>query len=469
MIKDKASSGKTNSKAKEGKSRKKAPSTKKTNIKALDKKKTTKTSASRAKKVSDVNEIEAGEVAIKRVPKTPTKKINKPDVTVQEKIEKPTKPLVILQILPELNSGGVERGTVEIAKAGLALGHKMLVASAGGQMVTSLENAKITHIKLPLDSKNPFVIWANIRRIKNIINEYNVDVVHARSRAPAWSAYFAAKKAKCHFITTFHGTYSIGNPFKRAYNSIMAKGEVVIAISEFIKNHIIENYNVDESKIRVVQRGVDLSHFTRDKVHKFRIINMVEKYRIELDVPVILMPGRFTRWKGQSCLIDALSHIKDEKFVCILAGYDKKHENYYKELEKQVKELGLFHKVRMIGEVKDMPALYSLSDIVISASTRPEAFGRVAVEGQAMEKMVVATSHGGSCESVIDGKTGWLVAPGDVQELSLVLRNLLNIETEKRLDITSKARKNIENNFSLDNMVKKTFAIYNEVLEGEKL
>jgi glycosyltransferase involved in cell wall biosynthesis len=212
---------------------------------------------------------------------------------------------------------------------------------------------------------------------------------------------------------------------------------------------------------------VDFEQFTRDKVHKIRIINMAAHFRIELDVPIILLPGRFTRWKGQEFLINALALLKDEKFVCIFAGYDKKHENYYHELEKKVKEKDLFHKVRMIGEVKDMPALYSLSDIVVSASTTPEAFGRVAIEGQAMEKLVVATNHGGSLETVTHGKNGWMVEPGDVESLAKILKELLNISEKTRKTITTNARQNVEANFSMDNMVKKTFKVYNDILSGK--
>lgn len=371
---------------------------------------------------------------------------------------------VILQILPELKLGGVERGTIEIAKAGKKLGYEMVVASSGGHLVNQLDSAEIKHINLPLSSKNPFVIMENIRNLKKIIKDCGVDIVHARSRAPAWSAYFAAKQAKCHFMTTFHGAYSIGGPLKRWYNSVMTKGEVVIAISHFIKDHILENYKVDESKVRVVPRGVDLDQFTRDKVHKIRIINMAEMFKIELDVPVILLPARFSRWKGHEFLLDALNLIKDEKFVCVFAGYDKKHENYYRELERKVKEYDLFQKVRIIAEVKDMPALYSLSDIVVSASTQPEAFGRVSIEGQAMERMVVATNHGGSCETVKNGENGWLVESGDVEGLAATLKELLNINDKQRKSVTTKARHNIERNFSMDNMVKKTFSVYNELI-----
>lgn len=374
---------------------------------------------------------------------------------------------VILQVLPELKSGGVERGTIEIARAGQKLGYKMLVASNGGHLLNQLLDAGATHIKLPLASKNPFTIISNIFALKKAIKNNNVDIVHARSRAPAWSAYYASKNLACHFITTFHGTYSFGNKLKKFYNSVMTKGERVIAISNFIRDHIIENYEVDPKKITVIPRGVDLQLFTKENVHKIRVINMASKFKIELDVPVILLPARFTRWKGHEFLLEALALIKDEKFVCIFAGYDEKHKNYYHDLQRKVKDCGLFHKVRMIGEIKDMPALYNLSDIVVSASLRPEAFGRVAIEAQAMERLVVATNHGGSVETISPGENGWLVNVGDTAELAKLLKELLEISSKNRKTVTTKARKNIVHNFSMDNMIQKTFNVYDNILAAK--
>lgn len=448
------------------KGNKSSSATKKGKITAKKATTSTVSKAQKSKKAKIIRVINTGKRKIKAKSKA-KKRSNSATKQIELELGSGKSP-VILQVLPELKSGGVERGTIEVAKYGQANGYTMIVASAGGYFSAQLENANIQHIKLPLASKNPFTILCNIFRLIKIIRKYNVDIVHARSRAPAWSAYFAAKRAKCHFLTTVHGLHSMRGPFKKLYNNIMTKGELVIAISNFIKEHIIENYGVDEKIIRVVPRGVDLDHFTREKVHKIRMINMAEKFKIELDVPVLLLPGRFTRWKGQEFLIDALELIKDENFVCIFAGYDKKHENYYRSLERKVRDKNLFQRVRMIGEVKDMPALYSLSDIVISASLRPEAFGRIAIEGQAMEKLVVATRHGGACETIKDEETGWLVTPNDIEGLAKILRDLLNIGQRQRKLVTTKARKSVENNFSLQNMAQKTFAVYDELLGRKK-
>jgi glycosyltransferase involved in cell wall biosynthesis len=376
---------------------------------------------------------------------------------------------VILQVLPELKSGGVERGTVEMVKAMVANGGFVpIVASAGGPMVSQVTNAGGKHIKLPLASKNPFVIWQNVTNLIKIIEENDVDIVHARSRAPAWSAYLACKKTDCHFITTFHGVYSLPNGIKRWYNSIMVKGEKVIAISEFIKKHAQKNYSVKKNSMVVIHRGVDLNHFDRKHVPKSRIIQKAEKIAIEHDRPIILLPGRITEWKGHEFLLDALKNIDKKKYFCLFVGDVNKHKDYAKRVYDKIVELDLVENVRVIKHVRDMPALYSLVDIVVSASMRPEAFGRVAIEAQAMEKLVIATKHGGACETIIDGKTGWLVKPGDVDELQQTIEKVLKITDRQRKIITNRAKKHAQENFSLQNMTDKTLDVYRQVLRTKK-
>jgi glycosyltransferase involved in cell wall biosynthesis len=375
---------------------------------------------------------------------------------------------VILQVLPELKSGGVERGTVEIVKALVANGFDAMVASSGGHMANHITLASGIHIKLPLASKNPFTIYRNIGRLAKIIKKYDVDVVHARSRAPAWSAYFACKRTKCHFITTFHGVYSTRTPFKKWYNSVMVKGERVIAISEFIKNHMKTLYKAREDKIVVIHRGVDLEQFDHDKVPRSRIIHNAEELKIDYDRPVILLPGRITSWKGHEFLLEALAKIPSDKYMCLFAGDNSKHKSYLKTLNKKIRDSGLGGSVRIINNVHDMPALYSLVDIVISASVRPEAFGRVAIEAQAMERLVIATNHGGACETVIDGKTGWLVEPNDAEGLAEILNKLFAITEKKRKTITKAAKQHIQNHFSLETMTSQTLDVYRDILKPKK-
>jgi glycosyltransferase involved in cell wall biosynthesis len=375
---------------------------------------------------------------------------------------------VILQVLPELNSGGVERGTIEVVKALEANDFEALVASAGGRMVNQVIASGGEHFELPLASKNPFTIYRNIKRLSNIIKDNNVDIVHARSRAPAWSAYFACKKAHCHFITTFHGVYSGKGVLKKRYNSVMVKGEKVIAISEFVKKHIKENYEVKDSNIVVIHRGADLDQFDHDKVPKSRVIHKAENLKIDYDKPIILLPARITNWKGHLFLLDALARIPKDKYMCLFVGDHDKHKKFIKTINNKINDLGLSGSVRIMNNVLDMPALYSLVDVVVSASMRPEAFGRVAIEAQAMERLLVATNHGGACETVIDGKTGWLVEPGNVDELAEIINKLLKISDKKRKAITSAAKKHIKNNFSLLNMTKQTLDVYNSILTSTK-
>lgn len=366
-----------------------------------------------------------------------------------------------------MQSGGVERGTVELSKAIVKHGFESIVASAGGHMVKTIENAGGAHIELPLASKNPFVIKKNTAELKKIIQKHNVDVVHARSRAPAWSAYKACQETGCPFVTTVHGTYSIGNMFKKRYNSVMMKGEKVIAVSEFIKKYITDNYDIDEKIIEVIHRGADLNHFDRSLIGENRILHKAEELNIEHDRPIIMLPGRVTQWKGHDFLLDALKDIDKSKYRCFFVGNADKHPEYLKRIKAKIEDYELGGNIRIIKNVTDMPALYHFADIVISASVRPEAFGRVAIEAQAMEKMLIATNHGGACETVIDGKTGWLVEPDNVEQFAETIEKLLNISNKKRIEVTNRAKKHIKKNFSLDGMTSKTIAIYEGIINNK--
>lgn len=373
---------------------------------------------------------------------------------------------VILQILPRLESGGVERGTVDITKGLVKKGFTVIVVSEGGRLAYQVDAAGGKHITMPVASKNPFRMWLNIFKIRKLIRKYDVDLVHARSRAPAWSAYFACKNTKAKFMTTFHGTYSLKGLGKKWYNSIMTKGERVIAISEFIKTHMVEHYGLQEDEITVIHRGVDLSQFKPDAVNHRRVMQMLEKLKIPEDKQMILLPGRFARWKGHEILLRALEHIPKEEFFCLMVGDYGRNLSYRKELERLVRHLGLEGSVRFVGHMVDMPALYAVSNIVVSASTsQPEAFGRISIEGQAMGKLVVATNHGGSCETIIDGKTGWLVEPGDVEGLSSAILNALHLSSRVRKRIANKAIAHVTAEFSMEQMIDKTIDVYKGLIE----
>ncbi len=379
---------------------------------------------------------------------------------------------VILQVLPELRSGGVERGTIEVADAIAKAGMIPIVASAGGTMVQQLYNTGARHIVLPLNRKNPVTIYKNIHRLVEIIKEHNVDLVHARSRGPAWSAYFAAKETGVPFVTTFHGTYNIGGSLKRFYNSIMTRGERVIAISEFVRNHIIKNYHCDEERLRLIHRGADLNQFSMEFIPPQRITQMAARLGAPSNVPIIMLPGRITRWKGQDVLLSALKQLRDthpeQAFYCLLVGDNNKHNDYLKTLEKMIKSYGLEQHVKLTGNVSDMAAAYAVADIVVSNSLEPEAFGRVSVEAQAMGNLVIATAHGGSQETIIPGKTGWLVEPGNVTALAETLRECLQLPEAQKNTIRHAAIAHAQEHFSTETMCRKTLAVYHEVLEAHQ-
>ena len=373
------------------------------------------------------------------------------------------KPPVILQVLPELRSGGVERGTVEIARAIVQAGGIALVASRGGSMVTQIQQVGGNHITLPLASKNPITIWLNSLRLARIIQKYKVDIIHARSRAPAWSAWLAAKKTGCKFVTTFHGTYGLQNKWKQKYNSIMTKGDLVIAISHFISDHIQKNDEIDPRKIRIIQRGVDLQLFCPSVHSAQRMIDLAVEWRLPEDLPLILFPGRFARWKGQEVFVKALAKLPHRNFFAVILGDDKGHENYRAEIEQLIVDSGLSGHVRIARHTQFVTEAYMLAKLVVATSIEPEAFGRVVLEAQAMGKPVIATNHGGPQETVIDKETGLLVPPNDVKMLAAAIENVLAMPEDLYEQVKNDAIANAKL-FSLDKMCEQTIRVYLELL-----
>lgn len=384
---------------------------------------------------------------------------------------------VVMQILPALENGGVERGTIDIAKALKKSGFEPIVVSNGGVLVYQLREANITHAELPVASKNPLTIFLNIKKIANLISEHKVDVVHVRSRAPMWSAYFACKKTGTKLVTTVHGTYSLNLggwkvfPLKKRYNALMLKADRIIAVSNFIKEYLITNY-CDKSqelsaevlnKISVIQRGVDLKYFNLEKISQSRIVNLITQWHLPEDRKIILLPARFTAWKGHEFLIEALRKVESD-FCCIMVGSDHGHKAFRKKVEQTVVDAGLSGKVKVVGLCKDMPAAYALSHIVVSSSVKPEAFGRVAIESQAMERVTIATKIGGALETIIDQETGFLVDVGNAEGLAKMIETTLKFSEEEGKNIGKKARKNIEENFSNEKMCEDTIKIYRELI-----
>ena len=375
---------------------------------------------------------------------------------------------VVLQVLPALDTGGVERGTVDIAAAVAEAGGRSLVASSGGRMVHELGRSGAIHVTLPLQAKSPLAIWRNAAALAKLIRQEDVDIVHARSRAPAWAARLACRRTGAHFITTFHGTYNKSHSFKKLYNAVMARGQRVIAISQFIADHIEQNYRMDPERLRVVHRGVDLDVFDPQNVPAVRVIQLAEKWRLPDGVPVVMLAGRLTRWKGQMLLVEALARLRDDRIRCLFVGDDQGRAGYRRQLEGLVQRRGLNGVVHLVGSCPDMPAAYMLADVVVSASTDPEAFGRVMAEAQAMGKPVVAADHGASREIVLPDETGWLFTPGDAEDLAEKLDHVLSLGTAAREALGAKAITNVQAKFSKADMCVRTLEVYREVLAHDQ-
>lgn len=370
-----------------------------------------------------------------------------------------------MQVLPNLNGGGVERGTIEMAAALKNAGWNSLVVSGGGTMVYELERLGVPHITLPVASKNPLVMFQNIGRLKKVIEEYNVDIVHARSRAPAWSALAAARKSRCRFLTTFHAAYTRGGFFKNTYNSVMARGDKVIAISDFIAKHIVQNYGVQEDKVVTIPRGVDCKKFNPAAVSAERIIKMASDWQLPDGVSIVMLPGRLTRLKGHELLIRALARLKDRNVLALFVGAGEGREAYRGELNSLVRDLEMEGKVQIKDYCSDMPAALMLADVIVSASTVPEGFGRISVEAQAMGRPVIATAHGGSLETVVDGETGWLVPVGDEEAMSNALQSALGMNSDERERVAAKTRQHVTETFTIDSMCNATLSVYGQLME----
>jgi glycosyltransferase involved in cell wall biosynthesis len=370
----------------------------------------------------------------------------------------------VLQIIPELQTGGAEQGTVDVAVAIKKFGWNSIVVSHGGAKVSDLARGRVTHIELPVHSKNPIVVWRNARRLQTLIKTNNVDVVHVRSRAPGWSAYLAARRTGCPLVTTFHGTYNEASRLKRLYNSVMTRGDRIIAVSDFIADHVRDGFDIDEARLVTVRRGIDLRRFDPNAVSAERMIQLSSAWRLPDGASVIMLPGRLTRWKGHMVMLEALKDIGRDDIFVLMIGDDQGRTDYRDELNAYIGRLGVGHRVRIIDDCRDMPAAYMLADVVVSASTDPEAFGRVPVEGQAMGRPVVATRHGGAKETVADGVTGWLVQPNDSKALAWGIRSALDLPADQRAVMAEAARSWVEDRFAVDRMCAQTLDIYRSLM-----
>lgn len=378
--------------------------------------------------------------------------------------------LSVLQVTPELNAGGVERTTLEMAEAISRAGGLALVASAGGRLEPDLEAAGGRLIKLPVNSKNPITALANAWRLMRVAKKHGVRIVHARSRAPAWSALIAARLAGVPFVTTFHGIYSARSPLKRLYNSVMARGDIVIANSEYTRQHILDRYGTAPERIITIPRGVDLEVFDPGRVSA----DDIAAIRANWDVApndarcIVIAPARLTRWKGQLVLIEAISVIEKRRpgaLKVIIAGDAQGRASYADEVDAAIERAQLRDVVAVVGHLRHINLALAASDVAVFPVTEPEAFGRGAVEAQAMGVPVIATNLGGYTETVIEGETGFLTPPGAAQAVAGAIERMLDLSPEKRAAMGARGRDRVRQLYSKTALQTATMAIYQRLLE----
>jgi len=375
------------------------------------------------------------------------------------------KSLTVMQVIPNLGAGGAEQTTVDVTAALVAAGHRAVVVAHGGHRVIEIQRAGGVFVQMPVHSKNPVTMWLNAQRLRRLVKKYNVDIVHARSRAPAWSCYWACLKSRARFLTTCHAPFKVQSDLKRSYNAVIGKGELVIANSEFVAHYLVKEYEVPPEKIRVIPRGIPIEKFNPSAVRADRMLKMSEEWRIPEVSTVVLLPGRLTRWKGQMVMIEAMARLTRRDVYCVLLGDDQGRVDYRMDLEDLIHAHELEDRVRIIGHCDEMNVAYMLADVVVSASIEPEGFGRIAVEAQAMGRPVIATNIGGSNETVIPGQTGWLVSPHDPDMLAKGIEFALSLSDEDKNNLAVSAMHHARANFSKEQMTHATLLVYAELME----
>ena len=381
----------------------------------------------------------------------------------------------ILQIIPELDTGGAERTTVEMAEAIVKAGGRAIVLAEGGRLCAEVEAAGGEMIRFPAATKNPLRILANASAIAGMIAREGVDLIHARSRAPAWSAYLATRRTGARFVTTYHGIYNEKGRIKRTYNAVMARGDLVIANSDYTAAIVRERYAIDPDRIIVVNRGVDIDRFERANICADRIAALRDAWGIAPEHRIILHPARLTRWKGQMTVVDAaavlLSRPGFERTHFVFAGDAQGRQSYLEDLEALSSAAGMTDRMHFVGHVADMPAALATSELVLIASIEPEAFGRTSVEAQAMGVPVIATAIGAPPFTVLapprdapDRATGRHVPPGDAAALAAAITELLSLDADQRQAIFERARTHARTNFTTRTLQRATLSVYDRLL-----
>jgi len=379
--------------------------------------------------------------------------------------------LKVLQVIPRLGYGGAETGCYDLAHYLHEQDCKSYIVTSGGELIKYIDKKKVKLIKLPVQSKNPLIILINSIALTLLILFLNISIVHARSRAPAWSCYIATKITRRKFVTTFHGTYNFKNSIKKFYNSIMVKSDVLIAGSNFIFSHISENYQKflnSKKKFLVIFRGINTEYFDSDTIKKKDIDKLKATWKIEDNKKIILLPGRLTAWKGQEMFIEAINLFKQSNpeldFVAVILGDDQGRTVFRKKLERLVEQFNLTQNIKFVDNCNVMPVAYYISDVIVSSSIEPEAFGRVSVEAQAMKKPIIASNIGGSKETVIDNKTGLLFESGKPKSLCDKLNEIIKLDT-LTLDLMGReGRKNVINRFNIEKMCLNTYSEYKKLV-----
>ena len=379
--------------------------------------------------------------------------------------------LKVLQVIPKLGYGGAETGCYDLAHYLPENNCSSYIVTSGGELLKFIDRKKVKVIKLPVHSKNPFLMLFNSIALIFIILLNNISIVHARSRAPAWSCLFATKITRRKFVTTFHGTYNFKNSIKKFYNSVMVRSDLIIAGSNFIFSHINQNYPkyLDlKKRFLVIFRGINVDYFDSSTTLDSEESRLISDWEVDKNKKIILMPGRLTAWKGQETFIEALNLVNKElgydSFNAVILGSDQGRDIYTKKIKRLVEQYRLTSQLKFIEHCKNMPLAYKISDIVVSASVEPEAFGRVAVEAQSMEKPIIASDIGGSNETISDNVTGFLFQSGNAEALSKKIVEALQLDESRLKSIGIEGRKNIIKKFNVEKMCFSTYSEYKKLL-----
>jgi len=378
--------------------------------------------------------------------------------------------LKVLQVIPKLGYGGAETGCYDIAHYLYENDCKSYIITSGGELTKFINKKKVKLIRLPVQSKNPLIMLINALIISLIILIFNINIVHARSRAPAWSCLLATKLTRRKFVTTFHGTYNFKSNLKKLYNSVMVRSDLIIAGSNFIFFHIKENYSdylTSDKRFLVIFRGINTDYFDSSTTLESEEENLFKSWQLEIGKTIILFPGRLTAWKGQEMFLESLNKVNTylghEAFIAVILGSHQGRDLYKKKLIRLVEQYRLTNQVKFIEHCKQMPLAYKIADLVVSASIEPEAFGRVSVEAQCMQKPILASNIGGSNETIINDKTGFLFEAGNSDEMSKKIIEILSLEKNTLKQMGIEGRKNIINKFNVEKMCFSTYSEYKKL------